>query len=196
MAQEAYVLGKYLTAGFFHDRNSGLKGEAEVCQQQVYALNSAMSKSIQIKKYLDFVEIYVPSWSPMLYKDKHVAMYAIWLAIMSMYGPIINYISVLNIFLRQTRGKALKTSFGVWGNGCAIIKKHIPDCDFSWFALGRESSYVEKTTLSSALSIDAICWGLEIVCMRSLCHFIVAWCRLREQHRSQNCDNDSTTTTH
>ena len=34
------------------------------------------------------------------------------------------------------------------------------------------------------------------VCMGSSCHFIVAWCTLRERHRPQNCDNDGTTTTH
>ena len=30
--------------------------------------------------------------------------------------------------------------------------------------------------------------------MGSLCHFTVAWCTLREWHRSQNCDNDGTIT--
>ena len=33
-------------------------------------------------------------------------------------------------------------------------------------------------------------------CMGSSCHFIVAWCTLRERQRSQNCDKDSTTSTH
>ena len=32
--------------------------------------------------------------------------------------------------------------------------------------------------------------------MGNLCRFIVAWCTHREWHRSPNCDNDSTTTTH
>ena len=40
---------------------------------------------------------------------------------------------------------------------------------------------------------DTSTWTHRHMCVRvsmgSLCHWIVAWCTLREQHRSQNCDN-------
>ena len=50
---------------------------------------------------------------------------------------------------------------------------------------------VSVTTFIGLMEVMGVC-----VCVHSLYRYIVAWRTLKEWHRSQNCDNGSTTSTH
>ena len=70
-------------------------------ESHCYAVNSRITRSAQVKRYLEFVERVVEDRSPFPCPSERVAMYATWLARDMTYRSVINYLSGLNNFLRQ-----------------------------------------------------------------------------------------------
>ena len=56
---------------------------------------------VQIKRYLTFVEEYAENRAPFPCSSQRVALYAAWLAHTLSYRWVINYLSGLNLFLKQ-----------------------------------------------------------------------------------------------
>ena len=72
-----------------------LKREQEAFKNQVYAKNSAVARGAQIRKYLEFVNLYCDDRVPF-----PVVLFATWLACPMKHSSIINYLSGLNYFFK------------------------------------------------------------------------------------------------
>ena len=70
-------------------------------QRKAYAPNSILGRNAQVKKYLEFVVLFCPKYSPIPSDANQAALYATWLASLLRYSSITNYLSDLNYFLRQ-----------------------------------------------------------------------------------------------
>ena len=70
-------------------------------EKQFYSVNSWATRSVQIKRYLAFVEEFALNRAPFPCSSKWVALYAAWLVRSLAYRSVINYLSGLNFFLKQ-----------------------------------------------------------------------------------------------
>lgn len=66
-----------------------------------YATNSRSTRSMQIKKYLTFIDEFAGLLSPMPCPPSQVALYVVWLSRTLKYSSITNYVSALNYFLKS-----------------------------------------------------------------------------------------------
>lgn len=78
-----------------------LRREQLALERGYYADNSWATRSTQIKKYLEFVELFADNRAPFPCTSERVALYAAWLARTLTYRSVINYISGLNFFLKK-----------------------------------------------------------------------------------------------
>ena len=78
-----------------------LAKEKATFQSHSYAPNSVTTRGMQTRKYLEFVEEFAETHSPIPCGSRQVALYATWLARTLKYSSILNYLSGLNNFLRQ-----------------------------------------------------------------------------------------------
>lgn len=78
-----------------------LHQEMQGFQRRSYAPNSQTTRGVQVRKYLEFVEDFSVSYSPLPCPPQQVALYATWLARTLKYSSVLNYLSGLNHFLRQ-----------------------------------------------------------------------------------------------
>lgn len=70
-------------------------------QSKSYAPNSATTRAVQVRKYLEFIGDFAETHSPLPCPSPQVALYATWLARKLKYSSVLNYLSGLNNFLRQ-----------------------------------------------------------------------------------------------
>ena len=70
-------------------------------ERSFYSKNSLATRSVQIRRYLIFVEEVSIDRSPIPCSSERVALYATWLARDLSYRSILNYLSGLNFFLKQ-----------------------------------------------------------------------------------------------
>ena len=70
-------------------------------QAKSYAPNSLTTRGVQTRKYLEFIEEFSTTHSPIPCSSEQVALYATWLARSLRYSSILNYLSGLNNFLKQ-----------------------------------------------------------------------------------------------
>ena len=82
----------------------------QVCQALYYVPNSQLARSIQVRKYLNFIEDFSYHFAPIPFPDNQVAPYATWLGRSLKYACIINYLIGLNFFLKQNNAKPIDYS--------------------------------------------------------------------------------------
>ena len=70
-------------------------------QAHSYAPNSLTTRSMQVRKYLEFIKDFSGSHAPTPCPSTQVALYATWLARSLKYSSVLNYLSGLNNFLKQ-----------------------------------------------------------------------------------------------
>ena len=70
-------------------------------ERKFYSTNLLATRSVQIKRYLAFVDDFSVNRSPFPCSSERVALYATWLARSLSYRSILNYLSGLNYFLKQ-----------------------------------------------------------------------------------------------
>lgn len=73
-----------------------------------YAVNSITTRSVQVRRYLEFVQLFADNRAPFPCSSERVAMYAAWLARTLTYRSVVNYISGLNYFLRKSGLKGIE----------------------------------------------------------------------------------------
>ena len=79
----------------------GLQREKFAFQSQAYAANTATTRGVQTRRYLEFVEAFSETVAPLPCPGTQVALYATWLAMTLKYSSVLNYLSGLNNFLKQ-----------------------------------------------------------------------------------------------
>lgn len=75
--------------------------EKQAFQKKFYAPNSVTTRSVQIRRYLDFIEEFDGEFPPTPCSTAQVGLYAVWLARTMKYSSVTNYLSGLNYFLKQ-----------------------------------------------------------------------------------------------
>ena len=91
-----------------------LTGVQELRQEQrgyegkCYSQNSLATRSVQVKRYLAFVELFADNRAPFPCSPGRVALYAAWLARTLTYRSVVNYLSGLNYFLRKSGLKGIQ----------------------------------------------------------------------------------------
>ena len=78
-----------------------LMAEKQMFQKKFYAPNSVTTRSVQIRRYLDFIEEFAGEFPPTPCPTAQVGLYAVWLARTMKYSSVTNYLSGLNFFLKQ-----------------------------------------------------------------------------------------------
>ena len=84
-----------------------LRAEQLAFERKCYAKNSWASRTVQIKKYLSFGELFSEDRAPTPCFSERVALYATWLARNLSYRSVINYLSSINFFLKQNHMPAI-----------------------------------------------------------------------------------------
>lgn len=93
---------------------ANLQREKILYQSSAYAPNSISTRGVQVRRYLEFVEHFSETHSPLPCPPAQVALYATWLARSLKYTSVLNYLSGLNYFLRQRGAEPiLYTSYEV-----------------------------------------------------------------------------------
>ena len=93
------VLNTSLIQSLLITRMTTLRRE-QVFKNQAYAKNSAVVTGAQIRKYLEFVNLYCEDRAPFPCANEQVALCATWLARSMKYSSVINYLSGLNYFFK------------------------------------------------------------------------------------------------
>ena len=75
-----------------------LEAEQRRFEKQFYAPNSWMSRAVQIRSYLEFVDLFAGDRAPLPCSVQRVALYAAWLARSLSYRFVIYYLLGLNFF--------------------------------------------------------------------------------------------------
>ena len=76
-----------------------LENKQKAYQNQCYAKNSLVPWGVQTRKYLEFVNLHIPSQAPYPCSEEQVALYTTWFSRTLKYVSVLNYISGLNHFL-------------------------------------------------------------------------------------------------
>lgn len=92
-----------------------------------YAPNSIIARDFQLKRYLQFIGIFIGLLTPIPCDSNQVALYATWLARSLKYSSILNYLSGLNYFLKKNGAQTIDYSAFVVNTTLKGIRRSLGD---------------------------------------------------------------------
>ena len=77
--------------------------EKQAYQKSLYVPNPITTRSVQIRRYLEFIEDFDGEFTPVPCLTSHLNLDAAWLARIMKYSSVTNHRSRLNFFLKRER---------------------------------------------------------------------------------------------